>query len=148
MNIQELISEAGNHLRHEFESIKNSNPHYAERGAEAEIILANFLNSHLPKRFAAGSGIVIDHQNNFSSQTDVIIYDAINSPVYRKGERVLILPNDNVASVIEVKSSLCKSQLEDAAQKIASVKKLTKAPITNVDQPVTFSSLLLLRRSV
>jgi len=142
MNIQELISETGKHLRQEFEHIKNSNPHFAERGAEAEIILLDFLNQHLPKRFAAGSGLIVDHKNNISSQTDVIVYDAENCPVYRKGERVLILPCDNVASVIEVKSSLDKSQLEDASKKIASVKKLEKSPITNVDQPVTFSSLI------
>ena len=142
MNIKELISQAGKHLRNEFENIKNSNPHFAERGAEAEIILANFLNLHLPKRFAAESGFIIDHLNNISLQADVIIYDALNSPIYRKGERVLILPSDNVSSVIEVKSNLNKTQLEDAAQKVASVKKLEKTPITNVDQPVTFSSLI------
>lgn len=142
MNIQELISETGKHLRQEFEYIKNSNPHFAERGAEAEIILLDFLNKHLPKRFAGGSGLIVDYQNNISSQTDVIIYDAENSPVYRKGERVLILPCDNVASVIEVKSSLDKQELKDASEKIASVKKLNKSPITNVDQPVTFSSLI------
>ena len=142
MNIQELISQAGKHLRTEFENIKISNPHYAERGAEAEIVLADFLNIHLPKRFAAGSGIVIDHLNNISSQTDVIIYDALNSPIYRKGQRVLILPSDNVAAAIEVKSSLNKEELIDAAQKISSVKKLAKTPITSADQPVTFSSLI------
>lgn len=142
MNIQELISQAGINLRNEFENIKNTNPHFAERGAEAEIILADFLNLHLPKRYAAGSGLIIDNNNNISSQTDVIIYDALNSPIYRQGERVLILPSDNVASVIEVKSSLNKRQLEDAAQKIASVKSLDKSPITGADQPVTFSSLI------
>lgn len=142
MNIQELISQAGKHLRSEFELIKEGNPHFAERGAEAEIILRDFLNSHLPKRFAADTGIVIDEKDSISSQTDVIIYDAINSPIYRKGERVLILPNDNVASVIEVKSMLSKAELEDAAKKIASVKKLKKTPVTGADQPVTFSPLI------
>jgi hypothetical protein len=142
MNIKELISQAGKHLRSEFELIKESNPHFAERGAEAEIILKDFLNSHLPKRFAADTGLVIDEDNNISSQTDVIIYDALNSPIYRKGERILILPNDNVASVIEVKSMLSKAELEDASKKIASVKKLKTTPITSADQPVTFSSLI------
>jgi hypothetical protein len=142
MNIQELISQAGKRLRAEFENIKNSNPHFAERGAEAEIILSDFLNQHLPKRFAAGSGLVVDSKNSISSQTDVIIYDAENSPIYRKGDRVLILPNDNVSAVIEVKSNLSKQELEDAASKIASVKRLEKSPITDIDQPVTFSPLI------
>lgn len=142
MNIQELISQAGGHLRDEFERIKNAVPHYGERGAETEKILQDFLNNHLPKRFAAGSGFIIDQQNNISPQTDVIIYDALNSPIYRHGPNALILPNDNVAATIEVKSSLSKSELEDAAKKTASIKRLSKIPVTNVDQPVTFSSLI------
>lgn len=47
-----------------------------------------------------------------------------------------------MAAAIEVKSSLSKEELEDAAKKIASVKKLVKTPITNTDQPVTFSTLI------
>lgn len=141
--VQNLISEAGKHLRREFEEIKRSNPHFAERGAEAEIILRDFLNQHLPKRFAANTGLVIDHEDQISSQTDVIIYDALNSPIYRKGARILILPSDNVASVIEVKSKLNKDELQDAAKKISSVKSLKKSPITEVDQPVTLSPLIM-----
>lgn len=140
--IKDLITQAGKHLREEFEDIKKTNPHYAERGAETEDILIAFLNKHLPKRFAASSGIVIDHEDSFSLQTDVIIYDADNSPVYRTGTKLMILPSDNVASVIEVKSKLDKAELEDAAKKISSVKKLKRSPITNIDQPVTFSPLI------
>jgi len=142
INIKELISQAGRHLRQEFEDIKKTNPHLAERGAEVEEVLERFLNDHLPKRFSAGSGLVIDNKNDISLQTDVLIYDALNSPVYRKGTRILILPSDNVAAAIEVKSCLTKDELGDAAKKIASVKKLTKTPITNADQPVTFSTLI------
>lgn len=143
LNIRDLFVEAGKQLRSEFEFIRKTNCHYGESGSEAEAILQNFLNNHLPKRFSAGSGIVIDTENNISSQTDVIVYDAYNSPVYRKGSNVLILPSDNVASVIEVKSKLSKSELKDAAAKISSVKKLRKTPINEADQPGTFSSTLI-----
>jgi hypothetical protein len=54
----------------------------------------------------------------------------------------MILPSDNVAAAIEVKSSLSKDELKDAAKKISSIKKLLKTPITNIDQPVTFSTLI------
>lgn len=69
-------------------------------------------------------------------------YDALNSPVYKSSDRGMILLSDNVASVIEVKSTLTKKELKDAAKKIASVKALKKTPITNVDEPVTFSPLI------
>ena len=114
---KDLMTEAGKQLRQEFENIKKTNPHYAERGAETEDLLKDFLNRVLPKRFSADTGLVIDLEDNISSQTDVIIYDSYNSPIYRTGSRLLILPSDNVASVIEVKSNLNKAELEDAAQK-------------------------------
>ena len=88
--------------RAEFEEIKRSNPHYAERGAEAEVILRDFLNDHLPKRFAADTGLVVDDEGGISRQCDVLVYDASNSPIYRRGKRVLILPSDNVAAILEV----------------------------------------------
>lgn len=143
INLRNLISQAGRHLRSEFEEIKLGNPHYAERGAETEIILRDFLNTHLPKRYLAEMGIVIDSEDKISKQMDIIIYDALNSPVYRKGPRVSIIQSDNVASIIEVKSKLNKDELVDAAEKIASVKSLKKSPLTNVDQPVTMSDLIV-----
>jgi hypothetical protein len=53
-----------------------------------------------------------------------------------------ILPRDNDAAVIEVKSKLNKDQLTDAAEKIASVKSIKPSPIGGADQPVTFSNLI------
>ena len=108
--IRDLFLETGHQLRAEFEEIKQNNPHYAERGAEAEDVLKQFLNDHLPQRFKAESGLVIDNANEVSRQCDVLIYDALNSPTYRRGSRVLILSSDNVASVVEVKTRLNKRQ--------------------------------------
>lgn len=142
ITIEGLFKEIGKQLRNEFESIKSNNPHYGERGAETEVILTDFLNNHLPKRFSATSGLIVDNFNNISKQTDIIVYDSLNSPVYRKGPRVSIIPYDNVACIIEVKSLLTKDELKDAAQKISSVKRLKKTPISTIDQPVTFSTLI------
>lgn len=143
INIKELLSSAGKKLKADFEYLKETNPHYAERGTEAQEILIKFLNIHLPKRYAASSGIIIDNQNNVSPQVDVIVYDSVNSPIYRKDERVMILPSDNVAAAIEVKSNLSKKELADAAEKIKRTKNLNKTPITNVDQDVTKGGLTI-----
>ena len=140
---KDLIQSAAEQLRQEFKEIQLNNPHAAEGGAEAEIILREFFKDRLPRRFGIESGIVIDSDGAVSKQTDLIIYDALNSPVYRKGPKVHILPRDNVAAIIEVKSKLNKDQLKDAAEKISSVKRIKPSPISNVDQPVTFSDLII-----
>lgn len=129
ITISSLFREAGKLLRSEFERIRATNPHYGERGRETESILASFLSNHLPKRWDAGTGIVIDTANSISRQSDVLVYDAHNSPVYRRGPGVLILPSDNVGAVIEVKSRLDKAELEDALEKVASVKRLRKSRV-------------------
>jgi hypothetical protein len=112
---KEILESAANHLRSEFEEIKKNNPHSGESGAEAEIILSKFLKDHLPRRFEIGSGFVLGPGGSLSRQTDLIIFDALDSPVYRRGPRVQIIPRDCVAAVIEVKSKLNKDPIRSAA---------------------------------
>jgi hypothetical protein len=142
MNLVELLTAAGRKLREDFQEIQDCNPHAGDRGEEVENILKVFLSERLPKRFGVESGLVIGQEGAISRQCDVIIYDALNSPVYRSGTKLQILPRDNVAAVIEVKSKLNKDLLTDAAEKIASVKCIKPSPIGGADQPVTFSNLI------
>lgn len=139
--ISGLLTEAAKKLRSDFEYIRSSNPNPSDKGEEAEEILRQFLNHHLPQRFRAAEGIIIDNANQISKQTDVIVYDALASPIYRYSEKTLILPVDTVAAVIEVKSRLNKSDLEDAYKKVMSCKSLKKRPISEADQPATGSGL-------
>jgi hypothetical protein len=142
MEIHEVLAAAGRKLREDFSELQANNPHAAERGSEAEGILRDFLKAKLPRRFDVGSGIVVGSGGEVSRQSDLIIYDAMNSPVYRTGSRLQILPRDNVAAVIEVKSKLNKEELKDAAAKIAAVKKIKATPVSGLDQPVTFSPII------
>jgi hypothetical protein len=144
LSVEQLFAEAGRKLRSDFESVRRTNPHAGERGGEAEALLRQFLNEHLPGRFRADTGIVMDDSGARSRQSDVLVYDALNSPVYRHG-RMMILPSDNVAVVVEVKSTLSKAELEDAAKKVASVKTLAKSPPSNVDRPAVSAPLAMTR---
>ena len=141
--LEDLLRAAGQQLRSDFQEIQDCNPHAAERGTEAEEILKRILRDRLPKRFGVESGLVVGPDGMVSRQSDVIIYDSLNSPVYRGGPKLHILPRDNVAAVIEVKSKLNKDELSDAAEKIASVKKIKASPICGIDQPVTFSDMIM-----
>lgn len=136
-----LFAEAAKKLRADFEYIRATNPHSGDKGEEVENILKKFLNDHLPKRFRVDSGIVIDADDAISRQTDAIVYDALTSPIYRAAEKTQIIPIQCVAAVIEVKSRLDGPELEDAYDKIASVKSLKKPPHSTMDQPTTKSGL-------
>jgi hypothetical protein len=121
----EIFEKAAKKLRSEFDELSTV-PHRALKGSAAEKLVRTFLNQHLPKRFAAGSGFILDRNDNVSRQTDVLVYDAFNCPVYRASDESAIYPNDNVAAVIEVKSVLDKDRLAEAYQNIGEAKRLAK----------------------
>lgn len=123
-----IFLEASKKLRQDFERVKNL-PHHGEKGREAENILKIFLKEHLPKRFDVASGFILDRSDEVSSQTDVIVYDASSCPLLETYEDNLIIPSDNAAAVIEVKSNLTAADIQDAADKIAKIKSLKKSAI-------------------
>ena len=122
---QSIFAKASAKLRQDFDELYNV-PHSALKGTEAEKIIRSFLSNHLPKRFSAGSGFIIDPSDKISRQTDVVVYDAINCPVYRASEEAAIFPSTNVAAVVEVKSKLNKEELISAFNNIQETKSLAK----------------------
>jgi hypothetical protein len=136
-----LISKAGKKLRDDFQHIRETISHSGEKGGETEDKVRDFLNGHMPKRFHATKGFVIDADNQMSDHQDVIIYDAQSSPVYKYDGANQIVSADAVAAIMEVKAVLNKSQLEEAFGKIEEVKRLKKRPISEMDQQATASTL-------
>jgi hypothetical protein len=136
-----LISKAAKKLRDDFEHIRETISHFGEKGGETEDKVRESLNGHLPKRFHATKGFVIDTENQMSDHQDVIIYDQQSSPVYKYDGANQIVSADAVAAIIEVKAVLNKSQLEEAFAKIEEVKRLKKRPISDMDQKATESTL-------
>jgi hypothetical protein len=120
-----LFTQASEKLHSDFELL-HPTPSKSLKGKKAEEILKRFLNGHLPMRFRAGSGYIIDSDNNTSKQTDIIIYDALNCPIYRASDDSSIFPNDTVAIAIEVKSILDKPKIDDCSSKIGRIKILKK----------------------
>lgn len=98
--------------------------HPGEVGRENETVLRDFLTKFLPTRYAVGTGIVIDRFGNRSRQMDIILYDRSFHPDLFARRSTLIFPVDVVYATIEVKTTLNHKEVEDAVDKIASVKRL------------------------
>ena len=125
---ESIFKDTSRRMRADFEDARNNVPHRGEAGGEGEEIIRHFLNAHLPSRYKATNGFVIDKDDNISGHTDVILYDALNCPVYRTSDRGMIIPNDNVTAVFEVKFSLTTSTLDSALKKVHELKNLNKTP--------------------
>ncbi len=103
--------------------------HHGKLGEAREILLQRFLSNYLPKRFGVGSGFALLTEGNVSTEQDVIIYDNFNSPVFFSEYRSAVFPPSTIQCLIEVKSSLNKTVIEETIQKTKIVKQeMRKVP--------------------
>ncbi len=110
--------------------------HPGSKGDEAEEILKNFLKKTLAKKYAIGKGQIINSSKaSYSTEQDIVIYDAHNCPLVYSGEGVQIFPIESVLVVIEVKSRIAiKSEPKncdilkfiDSTSKLRNIRKLYK----------------------
>lgn len=122
MDLNELFSSIETTMLARFKESGFIN-HSGDKGENREEFLMDFLKSHLPKRYGVTKGEVITKEGLRSHAIDIIIYDTVNCPVLYAG-KTSILPIEGVYGIIEVKSSLSKTEFDDAAGKITSFKKL------------------------
>jgi hypothetical protein len=125
LDVADLLNQAARVLREDFRRL-GLIPHAATSGLSREEILRRFLNEHLPRRFSAASGFVVDAAHSVSRQTDIIVYDALNAPLYQTAFNSLIVGRDTVAATIEVKSRLTKSDLAKAIDDAIVIRSMTQ----------------------
>lgn len=123
--IERFLFEYKNLSRSVFLKEDGSLAHPGEFGMYRERIVSDLLKPFLPSRLAIGTGFIITHQNNQSTQCDLIIYDKENTPVIENGDQ-RFFPVECVVGVVEVKSKLTKSTLTEALRKLTEIKKLRK----------------------
>lgn len=119
--LKSLIKAATNNLM-EFYSITSDISHSGEKGGFREYFVNQLIRPFIPEHFGISSGIVIDSRGKQSSQSDVIIFDKRLMPPILQAEGKGIFPVECVLSVLEVKSKLCSSHLNDiilASTKVA-----------------------------
>lgn len=125
-------------ITNELDAIKNrvrdliGNANWGEEGRYKEAILSKVISQFLPANLKIGTGFIMsndDHlygQNNLiSTQIDIIIYEDKTPVIFREGDFVILTENA-VRAVIEVKSkiSIFSSDNENSLNKI--VEKLNK----------------------
>jgi hypothetical protein len=99
-----------------------------------ENTVRKFLSERLPKKYGLGAGEIVGRIRESSRQSDVIVFDRQHGVTLLFDESVQVFPVDCVYGIIEVKSSLSKSEFLDALEKIKALKSL--APGGNVAQPI------------
>lgn len=88
-------------------------PHQGEKGGIRERRVVDFLSKYLPKKYGIGTGHIIDSNGNFSSQIDIVIYDAVNGTALPIDSYYSVFPAECVYATVEVKSKLSASHSQD-----------------------------------
>lgn len=133
MNLTEKMKKVARRLENEHNEVRESLEHKGERGAELEEIVRKFLREFLPNFLGVGTGEIVTaseevaKEGQVSNQIDTVIYDANDCPTFYQSENAQVFPNEGVYGVIEVKSQLDSSSLEDDIEKIARVKRMPKS---------------------
>lgn len=117
-------------------------------GSAAEQPVREQLEQVLPRGIAVGEGFVIDSYGGTSRQQDVILSERDICPVFsvNKTPQTTYYPCEGVIAVGEIKSSLDGDSLQDAFEKVASVKQLRQYAVCHpVPHPMTGQPIPLRR---
>lgn len=98
--------------------------HTGTTGSLAENLLRELVAEFLPRRWAVGTGFILNRDRQVSKQVDLLVYDVMTeSPVYRDGDLVALAPG-TAKIAVEVKSALDSEGIPGSLDNIRSVKEL------------------------
>ena len=97
-------------------------------GSAIENPVRSLLGTVLPSGLSVGTGCVVDSYGTASRQIDVVLYERDICPVYRVNDTpaATYFPCEGVVAVGEIKATIDGPKLEDAFDKIESVKTLRR----------------------
>lgn len=106
--------------------------HPGSKGDALENAWIEWLNKYLPNRYCVDKAIIIDSDGNTSHQIDVVIYDNWFTPFIFSQNGFHYIPAEGVYAIFEVKPDI-KGNIEYAAEKIESVRKLKRTSTNIID---------------
>ncbi|MEM9546435.1 MAG: DUF6602 domain-containing protein [Bacteroidota bacterium] len=118
-NHRKYVTRIADELKSLSERIEYIIKHSQTKGNYREYLLRQVLNKYIPEKYSVKTGFIEGH----SKQCDIIIYDNLNySALFKEGDLVVV-PEEAVRAVIEVKTTLTSDSLKEAIDSIDSVSK-------------------------
>lgn len=98
--------------------------HAVTAGQAREQIIRDFLQAHLPELVSVVSGEIVDANNNYSKQQDVVlVLKSIPRLPFASGSDIIF--QEGVVATIEIKTNLNGATIASIASNIQSVKNLS-----------------------
>lgn len=143
MNLNQIFLNLQNQMIQKLSSNREIIFHSTTKGDASELNWIEWLRTYLPRRYEVDKAFIIDSENNFSEQIDLVIYDRQYSPFVLKQDGAVYIPAESVYAIFEIKQTLNKENLEYAFKKIKSVRvlKRTSAPIVHAGGKIPIPKL-------
>lgn len=103
--------------------------HCGTQGEVNENHFIRTLRSYMPNRYCVSGAIVLDSLGHTSDQIDIVVYDKQYTPCLLSQQGHIYVPAEAVYAVFEVKPTINKENLEYAAEKAASVRRLARTSV-------------------
>lgn len=130
-SLAQLLASLHSDIEHRLQTVRQSLGHPGTKGDASEKVWLELLQEYLPRRYQAASAHVVDSNDAFSDQIDVVIFDRQYSPLIFHYEGKIVVPAESVYAVFEAKQTINADHIAYAQEKVASVRRLhrTSLPI-------------------
>ncbi len=125
MDLERILSATSEEMLRQFETFSAQYQHRGLRGSAREDAVKDFLANYLPTNLEIAAGEIFDTKGSKSRECDVIVLDRFKVPLMFAGNKRLA-PVEGIYAVMEVKSKLDSSALQDCLSKCSSIKSLVK----------------------
>jgi hypothetical protein len=126
MDLTELFLQVSRQMRADFEQARATMTHPGMKGAAFENAFRSFLRRYLPRTLDISQGILVDSKGQITRQLDVIISDALRTPIFFESEGTRVVPVEGTYAVIEVKAHLDTAEIGRIFENMLSVRALAK----------------------
>lgn len=127
MELEAIFKSIAEKLAIDFKYMSSEIEHRASKGRVREIeLVEQFLRKYLPAFIGISNGEIVATNGEVSNECDIIFYESRTCPFLLDKSGYRIFPVECIYGILEVKSYLDNTQLENELGKISKVKKLPK----------------------
>lgn len=128
-SLQQLLAALHKDIESRLSIVRESVVHATSKGDASESVWLAMLNTYLPERYKAIKAHVVDSEDTFSQQIDIVICDRQYTPFIFSFEDTFVVPAEGVYAVFEAKQTIDAGVVEYAQDKVESVRKLVRTSL-------------------
>lgn len=128
-SLPQLFAGLHDNIEQRLSIARKSLAHGTTKGDASQNVWLELLDTYLPSRYRVATAHVVDSDNAFSDQIDVVIFDRQYSPFIFQFEGQTVVPAESVYAAFEAKQTLNAGLVDYAAKKVQSVRALKRTSL-------------------